>query len=192
MKKKRWAVVLGIPLLIGLGGFVYVWNLVSAHDETAMPTEKRDVAIVLGAALWEGKPSPALEERLQMALQLYKEKRVDVLLLSGGVGDDGISEAEGMKQYLVEEGVPVGALLLEEQARSTEENLRHARTLMKEKGHHTAYLVTHDYHIYRALKYAHKADVTAKPAAVHSEVLWMGFHKTRESLAVMKGSLFDW
>ncbi|MCK9907436.1 YdcF family protein, partial [Frankia sp. Cpl3] len=55
-------------------------------EKAAVP-RKADVAIVLGAAVWDGGPSPGLKERLNEALLLYKQQYVPYLIVSGGLGD---------------------------------------------------------------------------------------------------------
>ena len=90
------------------------WVQTSRYDDVRRVRSSRDAALVLGAALWDNQPSPALRERLQMALYLYNKGQVQWIICSGGIGDDGISEAEGMKRYLVDQGVPPKDLLLEE------------------------------------------------------------------------------
>ncbi|MDR6226268.1 YdcF family protein [Desmospora profundinema] len=174
-----------------LVGGIYLWTLVSQYDDTPFPTEKRDVAIVLGAALWEEEPSPALRERLEAALQLYEEGLVEVLVLSGGEGNDGISEAEGMKRYLAAKGIPAESLLLENQAANTWENLHYSQWIIQQAGATEVYLVTHDYHMKRAMEMAKRIQMDAVPVPVHSRVLFTPYHKTRESLAFVKFRLFQ-
>src|SRR4051812_38157522 len=62
-----------------------------------------DVGIVLGARLWNDKPSPGLRERLDHALGLYRQGTFSHFIVTGGLDSDGatITEAEGMRDYLV-------------------------------------------------------------------------------------------
>ncbi|PTM57708.1 YdcF family protein [Desmospora activa] len=184
----RKIVLITVCLLLGclFIGWIYLWSLVSQYDEQTDPSAKREVAIVLGAALWDGEPSPALRERLEAALQLYEDGLVARIILSGGEGNDGISEAEGMKRYLTARGVPADDLLLEEEAANTQENLSFSQAILKEAGLTEVYIVTHDYHMYRAMKIAAELQLEAQPVSVHSRVLFKPYHKTRESLALIK------
>ncbi|MFS0722354.1 YdcF family protein [Paenibacillus sp. 1P07SE] len=114
--------------------------------------EPADVGIVLGAALWNNVPSPGLGERLDLAIRLYEEERFDALIVSGGLDNNGstITEAQGMRNYLVDHGIPPGAIVMEPEATSTYENLLHSRTIMETKGWSSAVIISHDYHSARA------------------------------------------
>ncbi|MEF3312363.1 YdcF family protein [Paenibacillus sp. GYB004] len=110
-----------------------------------------DTMIILGAAVWNGKPSPALKERLDVAVALWNEKKAARIITTGGIGLPGEpSEAATMKKYLVQQGIPASAILVEDQSRSTYENLQNSRKLMDEHNLRTAILVTHGFHAFRA------------------------------------------
>lgn len=111
------------------------------------------VAIVLGAAQWNGVPSPVLEARLDHAYDLYRRGYVSRILLTGGTGPgDTISEAAAGKRYLIERGVPAEALLLEEQGRTTTESLQNATAIARANAMTTALIVSDPFHMLRALK----------------------------------------
>ncbi|MFC4078296.1 YdcF family protein [Salinithrix halophila] len=188
-KRLLYAVLVGF--LAGILLMAPFWSRASLYDDVSVSTKPSDAALILGAALWEGKPSPALKERLDMALQLYRRDQVQWLVLSGGVGKSGLSEAEGMKRYLVQQGVKPDHLLLEEQSTRTKENLFFSKRLLRKNNIDQVYLVTHDYHLFRSLAYAKQAGIRAKPAPVHSRVLFTPFYKSRECLAIIKWRMVD-
>ena len=181
----RWTLIF-IPVVICLLIFILFWNRVSRYDHASIQPTPRPAGLVLGAALWDEKPSPALKERLDLAYQLYREGWVQHLILSGGKGDDGLSEAEGMKRYLVDKGVPPDRLLLEDQSRNTAENIANSKKILLQRNWEQIHLITHDYHMYRALRLAERAGIDATPAPVHSRVLFTPFYKARECLAIIK------
>lgn len=179
--------------LIGLGIFIlliipfgYLWSLTSRYDKETPGEQHYDIGIVLGAALWNGQPSPALKERWNLAIELYHRGQVDRLVLSGGLGGNSITEAEGMRQYLVERGVKNEHLILEDRSTNTKENLLFTAEILQNEKPKALVLITHDYHMYRALNYAHQAGLTPDAAPVHSKVLFTPYHKTRECLALIK------
>ncbi|MFC7441935.1 YdcF family protein [Laceyella putida] len=186
MLANKWMIGGLILLLILFMPFLTLWNLVSRYDDVEPRKGHYHVAIVLGAALWDQQPSPALKERLNLALALYNEKRVDYIVLSGGLGDNGIPEAEGMKRYLVARGVHANHLILEDRSSNTKENLKYTAELLKQQQWGNIAIVTHDYHMYRALNYARQAGIYASAAPVHSTVLFTPYHKARECLALVK------
>lgn len=171
--------------------YIFLYGLTSRFDYTDPDQQKRRVGIVLGAALWDNQPSPALTERLDLAIHLYQKGKIDHLILSGGLGQNQITEAQGMKNYLVQHGLPSDALILEDRSSNTKENLSHSAKILRKNAWGEVYLITHDYHMHRALLYAKQAGIQAAPAPVHSSVLWMPYHKTRECLALIKFKVLD-
>jgi uncharacterized SAM-binding protein YcdF (DUF218 family) len=119
-------------------------------------------AVVLGAAQWNGDPSPVLRARLDHALELYRRGQVRQIILTGGVGPgDTVSEAAAGKEYLVAQGLPADALLLEETGTTTWESLRNAATLARENQIGAVLLVSDPFHMLRSLKMARDLRLTA-------------------------------
>jgi uncharacterized SAM-binding protein YcdF (DUF218 family) len=148
-----------------------------------------EVGIVLGATLWNDKPSPALRERLDHSLELYRKGTITSFIVTGGLDNNGatLTEAEGMRNYLVEHGVPVENIVLDSLSTSTYENLSFAQELMEQNDWKSAVIVTHNYHGSRAADIAKKLGF--KPVQVSvtdSSVLNMNYHETREILAYTK------
>ncbi len=188
LSKRLWqaALLFAAILILWCGYALYHINQV---EQTAT-ARKADVAIVLGAAVWGEEPSPGLRERLDQALWLYDNHYVPMLLVSGGLGDGKkITEAAAMKRYLVEHGVPEERILLESQARSTFENLAFSKPIMAEHGLRSALIVSHGFHLARALDMAETLDMTAYPVGTASRVLVIPYHKAREVLAFTKWKL---
>jgi len=180
---KRWTLLLLGLLLVGGGWFGYVLMQILQVKAEAGP-QQADVAIVLGAAVWGDRPSPGLRERLDTALHLYQEGYVPRLIVSGGLGEGKQrSEAAVMREYLIAHGVPDEAILTEDQATSTYENLLYSKALMDQHGLKTALIVSHTYHLARAIDMAAELGITAHPAGAVSHVLNLPYHTTRETLA---------
>ena len=125
--------------------FVQVYRA-SNHDGA----READAIIVLGAAQWNGQPSPVLKERLDHALELYEAGLAPLIVLTGGKQEaDTFTEATTGYNYLRERGVPDEALLKEVDGTSTWDSLRAARRFLSERGADSVVLVTDDYHAYR-------------------------------------------
>ncbi len=185
--KKRWLAGGVILCLIFALLCIPFWVQTSRYDDVQVADHPRDAALILGAALWDSQPSPALRERLEIALDLYNKGQVQWIICSGGMGGDHeISEAEGMKRYLVERGVSPKDLFLEEKSTNTKENLHYSKKHLHAKGIQNIYLVTHDYHMNRALSLARDTGIVAEPAPVHSHVLFAPYYKARECLSIIK------
>ncbi|NGY66098.1 YdcF family protein [Lentzea sp. NEAU-D13] len=114
-----------------------------------------DGIVVLGAGLIGSRVPPLLASRLDRALRLYRRDqaagRSPVIVVSGGRGaDEDVSEAFAMRQYLLERDVPDADVVLEDQATTTEENLRYSKALLAERGHTGRVVaVTNNYHVFR-------------------------------------------
>lgn len=170
--------------------YIFLYALTSQYDQRNPDAHPRKAGVVLGAALWDNQPSPALVERLDQAIKLYKQNKIEYIILSGGLGKARISEAKAMQIYLIQHGISPEKLILEDQSTNTRENLRYTAQIIADRSFGQVYLITHDYHMYRALNYAKQAKIEAVPAPVHSKVLWTPYHKTRECLALIKQKVF--
>lgn len=180
--------------VLGLLWVGYVqWNI-HAAEQYSYTSDVYDTGIVLGAALWNDKPSPALAERLHLAARLYEDGRVASLIVSGGIGSGStISEAEGMRRYLVSRGVPEEAIRLEPEAANTYENLKFSKRIMDAEGWQSAMLITHTYHGARAGDIARFLGYKQPfPALTDSQVMSMAWHKSRETLAYTKWIADKW
>ncbi|MEW9670290.1 YdcF family protein [Ammoniphilus sp. 3BR4] len=188
LKNNKW---LYLMLAMTLAAAAYLgwtsWKIVSTWKSAQ--GIKSDCAIVLGAAVWDGRPSPAMRERLDVALGLYQKGMTDRIIVSGGIGQGEVSEAQVMRDYLVQKGVPGEAIWLEDRSTSTWENLVFSQKIMSDQGLHSAIVVTHGFHTYRALKMAGDLglSVTAEPVTVTP--LNVVYYTIRECLALAAYSI---
>ncbi|ELK47994.1 UNVERIFIED_CONTAM: YdcF family protein [Halobacillus marinus] len=135
---------------------VFIYSIYTAYSVWTYgeeePVQKADAAIVLGAAQWNGKPSPVFEGRLKQGIELYKDGKVDYLVLTGGRSENAASsEGETGKAYAMEHGVPEEHILYEDRSMVTEENLTNAKEVAEQKGIHTYILVSDQFHLKRAV-----------------------------------------
>ena len=123
-----------------------------------------DYVIIHGAGLLRGDQlSRLLKDRLDKAVSVYKKDPTPPKLIpSGGKGDDEtISEAEAMKRYLMEQGIPEEDILPEDRSKTTYENLAYSKDILdRREGDKYTALVTSNYHVYRALRYCRKVGLT--------------------------------
>ncbi|MFB9907977.1 YdcF family protein [Allokutzneria oryzae] len=121
-----------------------------------------DFVVVLGAGL-NGDEVPAqLAGRLDRAREVADSLAVPTIIVSGGQGPGAErSEARAMADYLVEKGVPEDRILLEEESRTTLQNLRFSREIMvARKPDYRCVVVTSNYHVLRAAVFTRRAGVT--------------------------------
>lgn len=123
----KWLFLL---LLLAAGWLGYVaWDILSfgRRDEA----RRSDVAVVLGAAAWDKKPSPVLEERINHAIDLYKKGIVAKLIFTGGFGEGAtMAESEVARDYAVQQGVPAKNIFVETKSHSTLENVQEAQKII--------------------------------------------------------------
>ncbi|MFL5463330.1 MAG: YdcF family protein [Gemmatimonadaceae bacterium] len=122
---------------------VLVW---SSRDE-ARPAQ---AIVVLGAAQYDGRPSPVLRARLDHALDLWNRHLATLLILTGGTGaGDTTSEAAVGRAYARKHGVPDSAILVENAGRTTSESMRAVAGMLEVRGLQSALLVSDPFHMLR-------------------------------------------
>jgi uncharacterized SAM-binding protein YcdF (DUF218 family) len=147
-----------------------------------------DAIVVLGAAQYDGRPSPVLRARLDHALELYSKGLADRLILTGGVGvGDTVSEAEVGKRYAIRSGVSADRILLERSGLSTEESMVSVARLMESNGMRSAVLVSDPFHMLRLRLLAARLGLRAYSSPTRSSPIEVGSgeewrHVVRESL----------
>lgn len=145
----RGAALVALLVLLYLGWTVSAIYAQSSVDE-ARPA---DVIVVLGAAEYRGRPSPVLRARLDHALDLYKRKLAPRILTTGGAGGDPVfTEGEVGRDYLVKNGVPSEAIVLEAEGESTMHSTAAAAEIMRRMNLRSCIVVSDAYHIFRVKK----------------------------------------
>lgn len=146
--KKRLAINLAVVLIACMTVIIEI--NIFYRGFTSSP-QKSDVIIVLGCSVWGDEPSPTLNQRINEALELYREGYGKKIIASGAKGyGENMHEATAIKKRLVELGVPESEILEEKNSTSTFENLTFSQDLMKKQGYKDAVIVTNYYHIYRS------------------------------------------
>lgn len=108
--------------------------------------------MVLGAAVRRGgTPSPALYRRVVRGVAAFHAGAARSLIVTGGIGRYGPSEAEVMSRLAREMGVPETAILPERHARNTRDSARYCAELMRRRGWRRALIVTDGWHLRRSL-----------------------------------------
>lgn len=124
-----------------------------------------DYVIIHGAGIKkDGTVTKLLADRCDKAIEIYrKDPTSPYLVPSGGQGSDEVcSEAEAMRKYLVSQGIPEDKILLEDKSKTTMENVTFSKKLIEKRpGRKYTALVTSNYHIYRAMRYAERAQLKA-------------------------------
>lgn len=121
-----------------------------------------DAIVVLGAAQYDGRPSPVLRARLEHAVDLYRKGTAKTLITTGGQAPgDTVSEAEVGQRWAAKMGVPRDAILTETSGMTTSESLRAVKRMMDQRGMKSAVLVSDDFHMLRLRLLAWRMGFTA-------------------------------
>ena len=126
--------LLGLFTLEGLWfSFTFVALLFYSWIYRILPRRRQyDYIIIHGAGLDGPRPTPLLAGRIDKALDLWsKQHQHGKFIVSGGQGaDEVVSEAQAMRDYLLEKGVPADAILMEDKSTTTWENLRYSLAII--------------------------------------------------------------
>lgn len=150
------AAVTGLVLAVGYTTY-RIWEQ-GGRDE-ARPA---DAIVVLGAAQYNGTPSPLFQARLAHAVKLYKDGIAPIFIVTGGkLPDDRTTEAAAARAYAVAHDVPAEAILVEDTSRTTLEQLRTVGEMLRERGLRSAVLVSDRTHMLRSLRMARDQGIEA-------------------------------
>lgn len=160
-----------------------------ASDFSAKGNQNLDYLIVLGAQVRKDGPSVVLRYRLDAAIHYLNENLETVCIVSGGQGvNEPFSEAKGMADYLIENGIDENRILLEEESRNTVQNIENSKTLMKES-YDGVGIVTNNFHVFRAVQIAKVQGLEGVCGiAADSNALYLPNNILRECLGILK----DW
>jgi len=177
-----------VVVLLGVYvGVTFVQVVEAARADSHDPAE---AIVVLGAAQYDGRPSPVLRGRLEHALELYQDDIAGIVVVTGGKRDgDRFTEAAAGYAYLREHGVPEEAIVREEQGENTWAQLAAATRLLRDRGMRSAVLVSDDYHAYRLDRIADELGLQAQVSPVDPGLSMAGRARAlaRETAAVAVG-----
>ena len=122
----------------------------SSIDGLLDNNEKADLAVILGNKVnSDGSLSERLQKRVECGLQLYKNKRVSKILVSGGFGKEGFYEGTKMKDYLIKKGVPEAAILVDNKGNNTLATVENTLKLKDSLKFKSLIIVSQYFHITR-------------------------------------------
>jgi uncharacterized SAM-binding protein YcdF (DUF218 family) len=128
-----------------------------------------DAIVVLGAAQYNGRPSPVLRARLDHALRLYNEGYATRIVVTGGVGrGDTTSEATVGRNYLLARDVVPGDVVVQPQGRSTQASMTAVADWLAAEGLHRVILVSDPFHMFRLRLEARRTNLEAYTSPTES------------------------
>ena len=187
--RKGIHIAVGAVLLIVLSfaAFLMIYGMNDSADYG------ENAVIVPGAGIDGETVRGSLARRLDKAAEYYGKNNETKIVVCGGQGpQESITEALAMERYLIGKGVPEANIIKEEKSVSTYENVTFAKEILDKhfpQGF-SCVVITNDYHIYRTVRIAEDAGITANHMHVGTVWYTLPANYTREMLAVMKMWLF--
>ena len=163
-------VVLGLLVGYYLVTLWQVWSTGRSDQARSV-----DAIVVLGAAQYDGRPSPQLAARLDHVVELWPEGLAPIVVVTGGnQPGDRFTEAESSAAYLLERDIPAPAILMENDGSTTHGSLEGVAALLGERGLDRILIVTDPYHALRSRMIAEELGLTAYVSPTGSTVVTGG------------------
>jgi uncharacterized SAM-binding protein YcdF (DUF218 family) len=150
-------------LTIFVFGLLAVWliaALILVINGLKERVEPADVAVVLGNEVYlSGEPSPQLKARLDRAVELFRQHLFPRIVVSGGIEKNGTDETLAMRQYLMRQGVPAEAILLDPRGSDTMDTAEDTVALMNQHGWKRIIVISQYFHLPRCQLAFRKAGI---------------------------------
>jgi uncharacterized SAM-binding protein YcdF (DUF218 family) len=155
--------LLGALCAIVLWSVCVAWRI-AAYGRRHDPAPA-DVAIVLGAAVWDAEPSPVFAARIDHAVELYRQGHARRIVFTGGYGGGKRhAESQVARRYAMRHGVPADRIAVETRSTVTYGNLVEAKALLALDGSPRVLIVSDPLHMRRAMTMARDLGLDAHPA----------------------------
>ncbi|MEO5964894.1 MAG: YdcF family protein [Candidatus Limnocylindrales bacterium] len=146
-------------VVVAIGGYASVRIWQQGDRDERRPV---DAIVVLGAAQYDGRPSPVFAARLEHAVALFKQGIGPAFVVTGGkLPGDRTTESAVARSFAVDRGVPEAAIFGEEEAHNTLDSLRAVAAAMHARGLHSAVFVSDPTHMLRVLRIASDLGIEA-------------------------------
>jgi uncharacterized SAM-binding protein YcdF (DUF218 family) len=166
LRPLRQALVLGLVAAAAAYTVSLIMVLVVSQQDERQPV---DAIVVLGAAQYNGRPSPVLRARLNHALALYREELAPLIVVTGGVGrGDTTSEALVGRRYLVAQGVPDESVVAQSDGRTTMASMNAVTGWLRPRGLRRVLLVSDPFHMFRLRLEARRTGLVAYTSPTES------------------------
>lgn len=160
MKKiVKWLISTALILVIivfGINFFVKLSTSKLIINSNSKKIENYNCILVLGAGIWNDEPSPMLKDRLDVAIELYNNKKASKIIMSGDHTKENYDEVNTMKKYAIDKGVKSEDIFMDHAGISTYDSIYRAKNIFKAD---KLIIVTQKYHLYRSLYIAKSLDI---------------------------------
>jgi len=168
----RSALVLTIGVCIALVSYVGIASVSLIWAGTHQDSKTVDAIVVMGAAQYDGVPSPLLASRLEHALNLWKQKQAPMIAVTGGKqAGDRFTEGDTSRRWLTDRGVPVADIIVESAGHSTWESINNLGPLLNNANVRTVVVVSSSWHVQRAALSLEELGFSAQSSASPDGIL---------------------
>lgn len=175
-----------LVLLVAAVGWVALNAVAVLRASGLDQRDKVGAIVVLGAAQYNGRPSPVLQARLDHAYELYREGVAPRIVLTGyKQPGDQYTEAFAGYRYLTQKGVPGTDLTIVDDGTSTWESLRATERVLRKQGVESVVLVSDPYHSRRLIDIADEVGLRATVSPTAAGSAWQKV--ARETALVSAG-----
>jgi uncharacterized SAM-binding protein YcdF (DUF218 family) len=189
--RRRWLpVVLAVVLVLSLWALLDLVYVVTGADNDY--ATQADVIIVLGCNTIgpDSGPTVCISARSAHAADLYKKGIAPAIIATGGPTGGAATEAEVLTSVLESDGVPTDAIIQENRALNTIQNLNYSQAIMREHGWTRAVLVTEPFRIKRATLIARDSGMAVYPSPAVNSSNWQNivlraYNVARDTLSLM-------
>ena len=169
--------------------FVFILTRGYSSDNWSLTKSDKNIAVVLGAAVWSGNlPSPSLSVRVDKAINLYTNKFVGGILLTGSNAPGEMSEAEVALEYTKKRGMDMEKVRYESLTTSTSEQIKYIKKyLINDENINDVIVVSNAYHLLRIIEISKFFNINIKVAAPNSYLNYKKklYMQLRESIALI-------
>jgi uncharacterized SAM-binding protein YcdF (DUF218 family) len=193
INSKRIKKALKLIIIVCISSFIIIESIIVLNIRTDKSTEV-DYLMILGAGIRGKEVSLTLQKRMDKGIEYLISNPEAFVIVSGGQGlGEEITEAEAMKNYLVNHGIKDARIIKEEKSTSTMENFKYTKEIIQ-KDHNEKIkllIVTNDFHMYRSKFLAKRNGFIA--FGLPSKTPWSVLPNCyiREYFAVLKSLVFD-
>ena len=155
-KLLHWLSILvaGLAILWSIAALILISNGLRERVEPA------DVAVILGNEVYlNGEPSPQLKARLDRAIELFRQHLYPQMVVSGAIETNGTDESLAMRQYLINQGIPANAILLDPRGFDTMNTAEDTAALMNQHGWRRVMVISQYFHLPRCQLAFRKAGI---------------------------------
>ena len=187
---KKLKKVIGTLIILGVCFFLIVTTVVIVRGGNNTVDYMEDCVIVLGSGIRGETVLPTMQNRLEACLDYHQKNKQAIIVVSGGQGpNETISEAEAMKRYLVNRGIPASQIIKEDHSHNTKQNFCYSKEILDRRfgnNHYAVVCITSHYHIFRAERIALKQDIHVRTYSADVDWHLLPFAYIREFLSILK------